>query len=111
LYETTVNTTVNEVVDELIQSNSFLLIFKVNNFRVLIDRLAVSIEDLATHGVIKPDELRGLSPQETEEFDAYQYIIKTLVQLYPKSMPGSQKDPPYNKDSEYMMILTTKDLV
>ena len=73
--------------------------------------MAVSIEDLATHGVIKPDELRGLSPQETEEFDAYQYIIKTLVQLYPKSMPGSQKDPPYNKDSEYMMILTTKDLV
>lgn len=76
MYETTVNTTVNEVVDELIQ---------INNFRVLIDRLAVSIEDLATHGVIKPDELRGLSPQETEEFDA-----STL----PKEYAGFTKRPP-----------------
>jgi len=41
--------------------------------RIIIDRLAVAIEDLATHGVMKPEELRGLSTEDT-----ISYALETL---------------------------------
>lgn len=32
--------------------------------RIILDRLACSMEDLATHGPLKPEETRGLSEKE-----------------------------------------------
>ena len=37
---------------------------KVNNMRLNVDRLAVSLEDLAIKGPLKPEELRGLEKLE-----------------------------------------------
>ena len=38
----------------------------MNNYRLKLDRLAISLEDLATKGPLKPEELRGL--QDIEEY-------------------------------------------
>ena len=35
----------------------------VNNMRIQLDIFACAIEDLATHGPLKPDEIRGLTDQ------------------------------------------------
>lgn len=32
--------------------------------RIVLDRLAVSIEDLASHGPLRPEDTRGLSNDE-----------------------------------------------
>ncbi|EGR28937.1 hypothetical protein IMG5_166570 [Ichthyophthirius multifiliis] len=55
LYEVTNATPIEQLIEQLVE---------INNLRIIIDRLAVSIEDLATHGVMKPEELRGLSEPE-----------------------------------------------
>jgi len=36
----------------------------VNNLRIEIDLFSCALEDLATHGPLKPEEIRGLSSQE-----------------------------------------------
>lgn len=59
LYETTVNSPIEKVIDELVE---------VSNLRVVLDRLAVAVEDLATHGIMKPEELRALSGDDTINF-------------------------------------------
>ena len=33
----------------------------VNNLRIIIDKLSVAIEDLATYGPLRPEETRGLT--------------------------------------------------
>jgi len=43
------------LIDELV---------KINNMRLILDRLAVSIEELALHGPLKPEALRGLDDPE-----------------------------------------------
>ena len=55
---------VDEAIKELVESKEYNW-FLVNNLRVYIDGLAVSIEDLASHGIMKPEELRGLSGDDT----------------------------------------------
>ena len=35
----------------------------VNNMRIQLDILACSVEELATHGPLKPEEIRGLNDQ------------------------------------------------
>jgi len=42
------------------------LVCELNNLRLKIDRAAVSLEDLASKGPLKPEELRGL-----EDIDQY----------------------------------------
>ena len=37
-----------------------LMLVTINNMRLKVDRLAVSLEDLALRGPMKPEELRGL---------------------------------------------------
>lgn len=36
----------------------------MNNLRIEIDLFACALEDLATHGPLKPEEIRGLSSQD-----------------------------------------------
>lgn len=36
--------------------------------RVIIDQLAVSTEDLATHGIMRPEALRGLDTKDTIDY-------------------------------------------
>jgi hypothetical protein len=52
LVESTGDTPVNEVVDLVVSSKVFLII--VNNMRIKLDIFACSVEDLATHGPLKP---------------------------------------------------------
>jgi hypothetical protein len=39
----------------------------VNNLRIKVDIFACAIEDLATHGPLKPEEIRGLTDPELIE--------------------------------------------
>lgn len=49
--------------------NKLINIFRlVNNLRLKLDRAAVSIEDLATKGPLKPEGLRGLDEAGYEEY-------------------------------------------
>ncbi|CAI2375911.1 unnamed protein product [Moneuplotes crassus] len=57
LYESTVKTKVDDLIHELVE---------LNNMRLKVDRLAVSMEELATKGPQRPEELRGL-----EHLDEY----------------------------------------
>eukprot|EP00343_Euplotes_focardii_P010196 CAMPEP_0205827572 /NCGR_PEP_ID=MMETSP0206-20130828/32462_1 /ASSEMBLY_ACC=CAM_ASM_000279 /TAXON_ID=36767 /ORGANISM="Euplotes focardii, Strain TN1" /LENGTH=298 /DNA_ID=CAMNT_0053128617 /DNA_START=6 /DNA_END=902 /DNA_ORIENTATION=+ len=76
LYESTVKAPIDELTKELV---------KLNNLRLKVDRLAVSMEELATKGPLKPDELRGL-----EDLDEYiksedLTVINGLKKLPPKT--------------------------
>ena len=51
LYKTNAPTPITELIDDLV---------KVHNLRLVLDRLAISIEDLALYGPMKPEALRGL---------------------------------------------------
>ena len=51
LYESSVKIKIDDRIQELVE---------INNLRLKVDRLAVSMEDLATKGPMKPEELRGL---------------------------------------------------
>lgn len=55
LYETTASTPVADLIKSLVH---------VHNQRLVIDRLAVSVEELALYGPLKPEVLRGLSDPE-----------------------------------------------
>jgi hypothetical protein len=55
LYKTTAPTPITELIDDLV---------KVHNLRLVLDRLAISIEDLALYGPMKPEALRGLKDPE-----------------------------------------------
>ena len=37
---------------------------EVNNMRIQLDIFSCSLEELATHGPLKPEEIRGLNDQE-----------------------------------------------
>ena len=52
LYETTVEISIEELLKEMRD---------VCNLRVILDHLSQSVEELAKLGVIKPEELRGLT--------------------------------------------------
>lgn len=39
-------------------------LYQVNNMRLILDRLAVSLEELALNGPLKPEALRGLNDPE-----------------------------------------------
>lgn len=57
LYETKASIPTDELIKELVHSNFFsksflnLFIIEVNNTRIIIDRLAQFVEDLATYGI------------------------------------------------------------
>ena len=57
LYQSTVEIDIETLVKELVE---------LNNLRLKVDRLAVSMEDLASKGPMKPEELKGL-----ENLDEY----------------------------------------
>lgn len=76
LYESTVQIPVEDLLKELVE---------VNNLRLKVDRLCVSMEDLATKGPMKPEELRGL--QDLEEYVKSEdlTVINGLKQMPPKT--------------------------
>lgn len=65
LYETTATKEVGEIVQELAESISYPTL--VNNMRIKLDIFACCVEDLATHGPLKPEEIRGLTDPELIE--------------------------------------------
>lgn len=50
-FETTVTKKIEELIQELVE---------INNLRIVLDRLCISIQDLANLGTLKPEETRGL---------------------------------------------------
>lgn len=76
LYESTVQIPVENLLKELVE---------LNNLRLKVDRLCVSMEDLATKGPMKPEELRGL--QDLDEYVKSEdlTVINGLKQMPPKT--------------------------
>ena len=78
----------------------------VNNLRIQIDIFACSIEELATHGPLKPEEIRGLDDQElidnaliVSSADKKKWAIKRVP----------QGDERYNEDSTKYRIGVIKN--
>jgi hypothetical protein len=83
LYSVPAATPNAEVIHELVT---------INNMRIEIDKLAVFIEDLATHGPIKPEELRGLTDAEILKSTIEQSLspeVKKYIEK-PKLQPGQR---------------------
>jgi hypothetical protein len=76
LYESTVQIPVEDLLKELVE---------LNNLRLKVDRLCVAMEDLATKGPMKPEELRGL--QDLDEYVKSEdlTVINGLKQMPPKT--------------------------
>jgi hypothetical protein len=71
LLETSMSIPIDELLNLLVlgiyilHSNLInLIFFIVNNLRLKLDRAAISLEDLASKGPMKPEELRGLKDYE-----------------------------------------------
>jgi hypothetical protein len=74
LYESTVTKSIEDIKNELVE---------INNMRLKVDRLSVSLEELATKGPLKPEELRGL-----EDLDEYVKSEDLTVINGLKAMPA-----------------------
>jgi hypothetical protein len=70
LFETTTAKQVEEVVDELVE---------VHNLRLKVQRIAVSMQELAKYGPMRPEETRGLSDETAKctELDINAYGAPT----------------------------------
>ena len=71
LFEIASSIKVEDLLNELCESKLFYISnfknkFVVNNLRLKLDRAAISLEDLASKGPMKPEELRGL--KDYDEF-------------------------------------------
>lgn len=62
LHQVSGTTIIHEIIQQLIESIFFS--YLVNNMRIQVDILACSIEELATHGPLKPEEIRGLDMED-----------------------------------------------
>jgi len=76
LYESTVQIPIETLVKELVV---------INNLRLKVDRLAVSLEELATKGPMKPDELRGLENLDEYVKSEDLTVINGLKKMPPKT--------------------------
>lgn len=76
LYETTVSIPVDDLLQELVE---------LNNLRLKVDRLAVSMEELATKGPLKPEELRGLENLDEYVKSEDLTVINGLKAMPPKT--------------------------
>ncbi|KAM3142240.1 hypothetical protein pb186bvf_005649 [Paramecium bursaria] len=100
LFETPANTPVDQLLKDLVE---------INNMRIILDRLACSMEDLATHGPLKPEETRGLS--EKELIDA---AIETMPAdrkqwaVTPQPQQGQRLNP--DKTSYRTGLILSEDL-
>ena len=68
----------------------------INNLRLKVDRLAVSLEDLASKGPLKPEELRGLTNIEEYIKNEDQTAINGM-----KKMPPRVGDRDGSDDTNY----------
>lgn len=88
LYQTTANTPVVDLIKSLVE---------VHNQRLVIDRLACCVEDLALHGPLRPEALRGLSDP-----DLMTAAVETMTEKekkYARKMeipPGFRHNPDPN---------------
>lgn len=76
LFESSVKKTVAEVKKDLVD---------VNNLRLKVDRLAVSLEELASKGPLKPEELRGLGNLDEYVKSEDLTVINGLKAMPPKT--------------------------
>lgn len=76
LYESTVQIQNEDLIAELVE---------INNLRLKVDRLAVSMEELATKGPQKPEELRGLENLEEYVKSEDLTVINGLKKMPPKT--------------------------
>jgi len=82
-YQTTTDVKVEQLIEELAE---------INNTRVKLDRLCISIQDLAAHGVLKPEETRGL-PYEMIPDENGNLPVQGTKEVV-KVLPGQR----YNED-------------
>lgn len=83
LYETTVKIPVEELLKELVE---------INNLRLKIDRLAVSLEELATKGPLKPEALRGLKDLDEYVKSEDLTVINGLKEMPPQTGTRTVED-------------------
>lgn len=76
LHETTVQNKVEDVLKELVE---------LNNLRLKVDRLAVSLEDLASKGPMRPEALRGLENLDDYVKSEDLTVINGLKEMPPKT--------------------------
>lgn len=76
LYESTVQIDVAELKAQLVE---------INNLRLKVDRLSTSLEDLATKGPMKPEELRGLENLDEYVKSEDLTVINGLKAMPPKT--------------------------
>ncbi|CAD8045008.1 unnamed protein product [Paramecium primaurelia] len=101
LYECNGNTPNDQVIKDLVE---------INNMRIILDRLACAMEDLATNGPLKPEDTRGLSEQSL--IDA---AIETMAPekkpwaVTPQQLlPGQRLNP--DKTSYRTGVIQTEEL-
>lgn len=87
MYETTTSIPVDDLIVQLVT---------INNLRLKVDRLAVSLEDLAAKGPQKPESLRGLSnPEEYLKYDDLT-VINGLKEMPPRVGTREVTDETYH---------------
>ena len=88
LYESTVQIDVKYLIAELVE---------LNNLRLKVDRLWVALEDLATKGPLKPEELRGLSNYDDFVKSEDLTVINGLKLLPPKTGTREVEDETHHR--------------
>jgi hypothetical protein len=83
LFETQTSKSVDDLLKDLVE---------INNLRLKVDRAAVSVEDLATKGPMRPEELRGLT--DLDDFVKHEdlTVINGLKKMPPKTGVREVKD-------------------
>lgn len=76
LYESTVQISIEDIKKELVE---------INNMRLKVDRLAMSLEELALKGPLKPEELRGLQDLDDYVKSEDLTVINGLKAMPPKT--------------------------
>ena len=93
LYETTTSTRVEDLIDQLCRSTAlFPLTLIVNNLRIKLDRTAVALEELASKGPLKPEEIRGLKDLDDYVKNEDITTIEGLKKMPPKVGVREVKD-------------------
>ena len=74
----------------------------MNNLRLKLDRLAMAVEELASKGPLKPEELRGLDPAGFAEYiKAGDITVTTGLDKMEKQMPRLAGTTEVKDESNY----------
>ena len=83
-------------------SNQSDFVNLVNNLRLKLDRLSLALEELASKGPLKPEELRGLEPAGFAEYiKSGDITVTTGVEKMEKFMPRLPGTTEVKDESNY----------